>query len=239
MSDESADREATYDDWSRMHGHIDPRTSVWIKGWVVLSHRIARPLSRLGVSPNVITVCGVVLTMTAVGIATAGRWWPALAALLIVVGAVLDGVDGALAAQRHSTGGWGTVLDTLADRCCDLLLVAMLILLGAPLWSGIVIGVATLLLESVRATAQTTGMVGPGTLTVWERPSRVVLAVLGAAGAAVLWWAGGWSAGRFGMTPDPRLYVTGLGALGAVLSVVGLIQLLVAIRPRVRDLPQR
>lgn len=230
MSDESADREAIYDAWSRLHGDIDPRMSRWIKGWVVLSHSCARPLNRLGVTPNAVTVCGVFVTAAAVGVGALGRWWPAVAAAIIVVGAVLDGVDGALAAQRNSSRGWGTVVDTLADRCSDLLLVGLLIVLGAPMWTGIVIGVATLLLESLRATAQTTGMVGPGTLTVWERPSRVVLAVVASVCAAAIWWAGAWWAQRFGGTPDPRLVVGALSLLGVVLSALGVVQLLVAVR---------
>ena len=68
------------------------------------------------------------------------------------------------------------MLDPLADRVSDLLLLAVLVVLGAPL--GLVAGLAavTLLLESLRSSAQVAGMAGPGAVTVWERPSRVIVA---------------------------------------------------------------
>jgi hypothetical protein len=87
----------------------------------------------------------------------------------------------------------------------------------------------TLILEITRATAQAVGMKGPGTVTVWERPSRVILAVVAA--ASVSWW--------WGAEVDPDVasaLATAIAAVGVALALIGTIQLGVAVRRQTRVL---
>lgn len=226
-------RDEAYDGWSRLHGGLDPRTSVWVAGWVRLSHACARPLAQRGVRPDLVTVTGVALTAVAAAVAALGAGWPLVALVVLVASAVLDGVDGALAAQTGSDTRWGTVLDPLADRVADLLaLLALVALTGfsaAGVAAGAAAGALTLLLESVRSTAQVAGMSGPGAVTLWERPSRVLVAAFGflACGAE-------WVARRSGVDAlpavDEAVLATTALTVAVALGVAGLVRLLVAVR---------
>ena len=60
----------------------------------------------------------------ALNIAALGGRWPLLAAVLVVVVAVLDGVDGAVAQLTDTSTSWGRVVDQLVDRVGDLSMVA-------------------------------------------------------------------------------------------------------------------
>lgn len=197
--------------WSERHGGL-PAGSAWVTGWARLTDAIARPLAR-SVSPDVVTGLGVLVVVAAVAVAAAGGAWPLLAAVLVVAGAVLDGVDGAVASLRGGGTAWGRVLDPAADRVSDLLLVAALYVVGAPGWACVALGTATLLLEGVRSSAQVAGLDGPGTITVWERPSRVIVTVLGLLVAVAL--------------PSQVVWVAWVGT---AVALAGLAQLVVAVR---------
>lgn len=226
-------RDEAYDGWSRLHGGLDPRTSVWVAGWVRLSHACARPLARRGVRPDTVTLTAVVLTAVAAAVAALGAGWPLVALVVLVAAAVLDGVDGALAAQTGTDTPWGRVLDPLADRVADLLALGGLVALTGFSTAGVAAGVAagalTLLLESVRSTAQVAGMTGPGSVTVWERPARVIVVALGflACGAE-------WVARRAGVevlsAVDAAVLATTALTFAVALGVAGLVRLLIAVR---------
>ncbi|WP_211357103.1 CDP-alcohol phosphatidyltransferase family protein [Nocardioides rubriscoriae] len=207
--------------WSRLHGGIDPSGSVWISAWVRLSHACARPLARRGVRPGAVTTASAAVVAPVPVLAGLGHAWPLAALLLVAVSAVLDGVDGAVAAQTGTDTAWGRVLDPLADRAVDVVLVVTLVVLGAPLWLGAALAVLTLLLESVRATAQAAGLAGAGAITVWERPSRVIVTVLALAATASV-----------GLVPavDAAVPAKVAVAVGLALAVVGLVHLTVAVR---------
>ncbi len=222
-------RHAVLDAWSELHGGIDPRGSFWVERWVLLSNACARPLVRLGITPNVITVCGAAVTAIAFAVTFAGRGWFAVAAVVILLAAVLDGVDGAIAAQTGAATQWGRVLDTMADRWSDIFLAGIVVMAGAPPWSGVVIAVLTLFLEGTRATAQAAGMKGPGTVTVWERPSRVILAFIAMVVATVVW--------QVGLADGvARTLAAIIAGIGATLATIGLLQLFVAVFRQTRGL---
>lgn len=199
----------------------------------MLSHACAKPLARLKLSPNAVTWSTVVVMAAAPGLAALGRWWPIVAAAVVTLAAVLDGVDGALAIQTDSVSRWGRVIDPLADRCSDVLLIGVLVVLGMPLWLGIVLALITLLLESARATAQAAGMDGPGRITLWERPSRVLVAVFGSLSVGAVWCLRQWGVDAASFVTGPVL-VTSIGVVGSVLAIIGMAQLLVAIRHQLR-----
>ena len=69
--------------------------------------------------------------------------------------------------------------------------------------------------------AQVAGMTGPGAVTVWERPSRVIIASFGTAACAAAW------------VVRPSLVgevATGGVVVGLALAAAGLVHLLVAVR---------
>jgi CDP-diacylglycerol--glycerol-3-phosphate 3-phosphatidyltransferase len=80
----------------------------------------------------------------------------------------------------------GAVVDSVADRLGDVLLGACLLALGAPAPWVLAAVALMLLLEYIRARAQSVGMPGVGAVTVAERPTRLILVGVAAAGSAVM-----------------------------------------------------
>lgn len=86
----------------------------------VLNRHLSRPLSRvllaLPVTPNQITVAGLVLSLVAAAlIALPGIAFPVLGALLLQATAVLDCVDGEIARAKVLESEWGEWLDITSD----------------------------------------------------------------------------------------------------------------------------
>jgi CDP-diacylglycerol--glycerol-3-phosphate 3-phosphatidyltransferase len=173
-----------YDDpvagWSRLHGE-DVSGSRVVVGWLRLVHVLARRAGR--VPPDALSVAGVVVAAAAVGVVAAGGRWPLAALVLVLAAAVLDGLDGAVALRSGRARPLGAVVDAVADRLTDLCLVAVLLVLGAPVWAGAALGASVLLHEYARARAQGVGMGSAGAVTVAEKPTRVIVAVVACAGA--------------------------------------------------------
>jgi phosphatidylglycerophosphate synthase len=166
----------------------------------------------------VLSLAGVVALAGALLVSTAGAPWVALAAVLVVLGGVLDGLDGAVALAAGRARPLGAVVDAVCDRLGDLLLVAVLVVLGAPAAGAVAVAAVTLLHEYARARAQAVGMPGAGAVTVAERPTRIIVVALPTLGAAVLPTGvpgPGWSWGTTFLTT------------WAVLALVGLVQLAV------------
>jgi CDP-diacylglycerol--glycerol-3-phosphate 3-phosphatidyltransferase len=145
-----------------------------------------------------------------------GRWGALAGAVLAVVCAVLDGLDGAVAVLTDTATPWGRVLDPLVDRVGDVAFLVALVLAGAPGVVAVGVGTLTLLQESVRASAHLPDV---GVVSVWERPSRVVVTALG----------------LFGTVVSPSLPVATIAVgIAAVLAVVGFTQVVWTVRRRLR-----
>jgi phosphatidylglycerophosphate synthase len=190
-----------------------------VRWWLSLTYDVARLPARGRVSPDLLTGLAVLVSVAAAALAWMGGHWLILAAATIVFSGLLDNLDGAVAVLTGRSTRWGYVLDSTADRVSDVAFVAALWLAGAPAGACVVGGALMFLLEFVRARAGAAGMSEVGVITVWERPTRVIVtaAFLGCAGVfADDVWAS-------------------LGAAGWVgLGVVGLAQLLVVVRRRLR-----
>ena len=179
--------------------------------------RVARPLARAGVSPSVLDAFGVVVAGLVPCIAVVGPRWPMLAGLVVALSAGLDNLDGAVAVLTSRTSGWGFLVDSLVDRVSDAAYLVAFWLLGAAGWLCVVAGAASALLEYARARAGNAGMGAVGVITVGERPTRVIIA------SSFLITAGIFC-GHAGVVAA----VAGAGHAGV--SVIGLVQLLVAAR---------
>jgi phosphatidylglycerophosphate synthase len=166
--------------WSRLHGE-DVSGSRVVVGWLRLVHALARHVDR--VPPDVLSGAGVLVAAGAAGLAAAGGRWPLVAFVLVVVTGVLDGLDGAVALRTGRARPLGAVVDAVADRVADLCLVAVLLVLGAPGWAGAALGAALLLHEYARARAQGVGMGSAGSVTVAERPTRIIVVAVACVGS--------------------------------------------------------
>jgi CDP-diacylglycerol---glycerol-3-phosphate 3-phosphatidyltransferase len=85
---------------------------------------IARVLSRLGVTPNMLTVFGFVITL---GVSVVlGFGYLRVGGLLILVASALDSFDGALARLTNRVTAFGGFLDSTLDRYSEAALYAAL-----------------------------------------------------------------------------------------------------------------
>ena len=170
--------------WAALHGGIRPSGVVRI--WLGGVQRLAAtgPVARI--SPDALSVTGVAVAGAATLVAGEGGRWPLLAAVLVVLVGVLDGLDGAVALHTGRARPLGAVVDAMADRVGDLLLLATLAVLGAPPVWCVAAGALTFLHEYLRARAGAAGMPGIGAVTVAERPTRLVLVAVACLGAGTL-----------------------------------------------------
>lgn len=212
-------REAYFERWAAVHGGYDPRGSWLVRRWLGWTYVLARPLVAARVSPDAITVAGGAVSLVVVGLAALGGRWAVLAAAMVVVATLCDNLDGAVAVLTDRVTAWGAVLDALVDRVSDGLFLLALWLLGAPVWVCVAGGAVMMLHEYLRARATAAGMSEVGVLTVWERPTRIIVT-----GMFLL------SAGVF---VEAAAVWAGLGAAAWLgLGVVGFTQLVPVVRRR-------
>jgi phosphatidylglycerophosphate synthase len=208
--------------WAQLHGGYDPRTGGrLVRGWLTMTHTIARPFVAARFSPDAITVLGGLVSLGVVGLAALGGRWVLLAAAVVVLSALLDNLDGAVAVMRDRATSWGYVLDSVVDRVSDGLYLVALWVVGAPVWLCVLGGALMGLQEYARARAAAGGMTEVGVVTIWERPTRVIVTAMFLFGAGLYVSAAEeWAAAG--------------AAAWATLGAVGLVQLLVVIRRRLR-----
>ncbi|MEO8888999.1 MAG: CDP-alcohol phosphatidyltransferase family protein [Jatrophihabitantaceae bacterium] len=146
--------------------------------------RLARPLARLHVPPSVITLVGVVLAVDAAIFAARVPW---VALVLVVASVVCDGLDGAVSVLSGSASAFGSVADKVADRLSDCAFAVVLWRCGAPWWLAAAAGGLSLVHEAVRALLRGRRL---ARITVAERPTRAICAVLacGSAGVSSAEW---------------------------------------------------
>ncbi len=142
---------------------------------------LGRWLARHGVSADLITVLGVALSaVTAVLIGT-GRLWAAVA--FLIVGGLMDALDGAVAKAAGTTSRRGAFFDSVADRVADALVfggVAWYLAGRADprlaLLPFAVLGVSAVV-SYERAKAESLGLTARGGLM--ERAERLILLGVG------------------------------------------------------------
>ncbi len=161
--------------WSQLHHGIDAEDVPLLLPWLRTMWTIASRLSRI--PPTAITVAGVVLAAAAVGSASTLPW---LAAALVLLAAVCDGLDGAVAVIADRASPAGARADAVADRICDILFAAVLWRCGAPWWLAVAAALLAVGVDGLRRLRRL-----PTRITVAERPTFTVCAVLACASSAV------------------------------------------------------
>jgi phosphatidylglycerophosphate synthase len=208
--------------WSALHGGYDPRqASVFVRGWLFGAYTVARTLSRLPVSPDAVTLLGLVLSAGVPLLARAGSGWPLAGVVLVLASALADTADGALALITGRVSRLGRVYDSVADRISEACWLVALVLLGAPGWLVAVCGGVAWLHEYVRARATVAGMAEIGVVTVGERPTRIIVVLFALAITGVVALVHG------SLTGIAATVATGVWT---ALGLVALVQLVAAVR---------
>ncbi len=152
-----------------------------------LSQRLQEPLvrflARTGVTPNQITLLGLLLSVAAAARAAGG--WFLWAGITLAVGSALDMVDGMLARSTGKASSQGALLDSVADRLGEAAVLLGLLLYYVTQqperwWAPVLVGLALVngfLVSYVRARAEGLGVTDKGGLMT--RPERVVALVAG------------------------------------------------------------
>ena len=207
--------------WSRWHGGAGTESAL-VRGWLTLAYTLARPLA--GLPPVVVTALGLLAAAASIGPAVAGGPWLMAAGVLVGLSGLFDSLDGALAIGTGRASRRGFVLDSVVDRLTEAAYAGALWAAGAPGWLAAAFGALCWLPDYLRARAGQAGVSETGALSVWERPTRVILTGLTLSGAGVVAALG---------VVDP--VVTAGTAAGALLGAVAVVQLGVSLRRMLAD----
>jgi phosphatidylglycerophosphate synthase len=173
--------------WSRWHGDT-PTDRGLVRAWLAGVYALARPLA--GVPPVVITLAGLAVAGAAVAPAAAGGGGLLMAGVLVGLSGLLDSLDGAVAIGTGRASRRGFVFDSVVDRLTEVAFAVALRVAGAPGLLAAAFGALCWLPDYLRARAGQAGVAETGALSVWERPTRVILTGLTLVGSGVLDLAG-------------------------------------------------
>jgi archaetidylinositol phosphate synthase len=170
---------------------------------------VARGLLALGVTPNILTIVGMLITLTASVCLGLGFWlWAAIA--LVAAGAC-DMLDGAVARVGNKGSAFGGILDSTCDRVGDIALLAGLGFYYLVTWTqsdGLIARPANLtygllavmgiihitLISYIRA--RTENEIGFCDIGFWRRGERYACVLIGSLSgnpAMILWQLGLWT----------------------------------------------
>ncbi|BFU46084.1 CDP-alcohol phosphatidyltransferase family protein [Krasilnikovia sp. MM14-A1004] len=212
--------------WSQLHGGFDPAAATpVVRGWIRLAYAGGRLLGGLGVAPALVTAVGLLLCAAVPAAAVLGPAGLLIGAALVLLAAVADTLDGAVAVVTGRATRLGFVADSVADRLGELAWLAAFAVAGAPGWLVAAALAASWLHEYVRARAAVAGMPDVGAVTVAERPTRVIVAIAGLLCGGI--------AGMVRTGWDARA-LTVVTAVWLLLAVAGLGQLTAAVRRALR-----
>ena len=158
-------REEFFSTWSDLHGNA--KISGIVKAWLSISYLIVRLISRIRITPNILTMFG--LFFGVILFLNANTSW---ASVLLVLSLICDGIDGSLAILTKKSTKWGAILDSVVDRLTEIFWVLALYKIGADLKLLVLVLLTASLQEYVRARAAGLGVSEVGIVTFAERPVR-------------------------------------------------------------------
>lgn len=140
---------------------------------------IGRGLARTGVSPNVLTTLGLLLTAAATVTVATGN--PVMGGWILVAGGLMDTFDGAVARASGRATPFGGFYDSVSDRISDGLIlggVAWWLRDDARLFALVVVAlVAAEVTSYVRAKAEAIDL--ECSVGILERAERAILLIIG------------------------------------------------------------
>ncbi len=142
---------------------------------------VARLLARLGLTPNAVTLLGLLLSGATAYLIFSERLLAA--GLLLIVSALFDHLDGALARLSGRVTAFGAFLDSVVDRLTEAIVLFGVLLLALGQDSTILAILAflslvfSMMVSYARARAEGLGV--GGEVGIMTRPERVVLMAAG------------------------------------------------------------
>ncbi len=154
---------------------ISERIGQWVRQYML---HVGKWFARIGVTPNMATVIGLVLNIAVAAVIASGH--PRWGGIFLLVASAFDMVDGAIARSTGSTSKFGGFLDSTLDRYSEVV-----VYLGLLIWlnqtrddhiGSVLILTASsgaLMISYARARAEAVGY--NATVGLVARPERVVL----------------------------------------------------------------
>ena len=139
---------------------------------------IVRPLAKIGLTPNQLTLIGMLISLLAAYFFTMGE--QRLAALTLIFGSLIDALDGTLARLTGRTSRFGAFLDSTTDRVSDGAILFGIAYGGLVDWKIAFIAlIGSYLVSYERCRAE---LAGSGTLAVGiaERAERLLILIIAA-----------------------------------------------------------
>lgn len=154
-----------YIKWSQLHSDA-PITGA-VAWWLKISYRFGLIATLLRISPNLLTLLG--LISAAMSALTATSWW---AVFFLVFSLFCDGIDGSVAIFQKRDSAWGATLDSVVDRISEAFWLYALYVIGVPAWLAIAIWSVAAFQEYARAKLSSLKIKDIGVVTPAERPVR-------------------------------------------------------------------
>jgi CDP-diacylglycerol--glycerol-3-phosphate 3-phosphatidyltransferase len=151
--------------WSALHGNAEIKGIV--KAWLGISYSSARFMSVLRISPNLLTLLGIIFAI-AMAVNPLSLW----TIPLLVLSLYADGIDGSVAIYQNRESKFGAILDSVADRISEALWFYVAYRIGAPAWLILFTYVIASTQEYARARLGGLGVSEVGVVTPAERPVR-------------------------------------------------------------------
>ena len=151
--------------WSSLHGNAEIKGIV--KAWLKISYGSAKFISALRITPNLLTLLGIVFA-----IAMAANPLAIWTIPLLVLSLYADGIDGSVAIFQNRASRFGSILDSVADRISEALWFYVAYRIGAPAWVVLATYVIASTQEYARARLGGLGIKDVGVVTPAERPVR-------------------------------------------------------------------
>ncbi len=142
---------------------------------------VGRVIGAMGISPNSLTLLGLLLNGAAGGIIAAG-WLPS-GGIALLVASAFDMLDGAVARATGTVSRFGAFLDSVIDRYCEAVaLIGLIVALSRVGDTLLIIAAVTglvgsLLVSYARARAEGLGL--ECEVGILQRPERVILLAIG------------------------------------------------------------
>jgi phosphatidylglycerophosphate synthase len=151
--------------WSSLHS--DAKTNGIVGAWLNISYRFGLVCTLLRISPNVLTLFGLLGA-----VATAATSQTIWAIFFLVFSLFCDGIDGSVAIFQQRESNWGATLDAVADRISEAFWFFTLFAIGVPAWIPIILWSIASFQEYARAKLKSLGVSDLGVVTPAERPIR-------------------------------------------------------------------
>ena len=171
-------------------------------------HSVSRILRKAGVTPNMVTAAGLLMSVIAGLIAMSGHLYAGI--FLFMLGACLDAVDGSFARACGLSSEFGRYFDSICDRLSELVFITGAVIGGAPVSAFAVIA-GSLALMASRVYNHRKGL--DSNAAMFGRPERLALLVVGLLAPAPLGTAMFFITGALCLVSSTQVLASGLRAV--------------------------